>query len=250
MRGTEPATPVRDVRGWLFDLDGVLTPTAEVHMRAWARLFTPYLAAYGAAPYDDRDYYAHIDGRPRYDGVRSVLASRAIHLPEGHPGDPVTADTVCGLGNRKNEAFNQVLAREGVAPYPGSVAFVEAVLTNGCQVAVVSSSQNAPRVLEAAGLSACFAIVMDGRRAAEAGLPGKPDPDTYLRAADLLGLRPADCAVVEDADSGIRAGIAGGFGLVVGVDRGVGHAALLDLGADTVVDDLNELVSPMSDPDI
>jgi HAD superfamily hydrolase (TIGR01509 family) len=162
----------------------------------------------------------------------------------------VTADTVCGLGNRKNEAFNQVLASEGVAPYPGSVAFVEAVLTNGCQVAVVSSSQNAPRVLQAAGLSARFAIVMDGRRAAEAGLPGKPDPDTYLRAADLLGLRPADCAVVEDADSGIRAGIAGGFGLVVGVDRGVGHAALLDLGADTVVDDLNELVPLMSGPDI
>jgi beta-phosphoglucomutase family hydrolase len=249
VKRTAPATPVRDVRGWLFDLDGVLTPTADVHMRAWARLFAPYLAACGAAPYDDRDYYQHIDGRPRYDGVRSVLASRAIQIPEGHPGDSVTADTVCGLGNRKNEAFNEVLAREGVAAYPGSVAFLDSVLTNGSQVAVVSSSQNAPRVLEAAGLSDRFAIVIDGRRAAEAGLRGKPHPDTYLRAAELVGLRPADCAVVEDADSGIRAGVAGGFGLVVGVDRGVGHAALLVLGADTVVDDLNELVPLLSDSD-
>lgn len=237
------ATNPRDIRGWLFDLDGVLTPTAIVHMHAWSRLFTPYLAAHRKAPYTDADYYAYIDGKPRYDGVRSLLSSRGIHLPEGDPADPPEAETVCGLGNRKNAAFNETLADEGVAPYPASVAFLDAVQGAGCLVAVVSSSKNAPSVLEAAGIADRFEVVVDGAVAAREGLPGKPAPDTYERAAELLGLPSAACAVVEDAESGVKSGAAGDFGLVVGVDRGAGRDALLRLGADVVVDELDELIA-------
>lgn len=230
------------VRGWLFDLDGVLTPTAVVHMRAWSRLFTPYLEAHHATPYSDADYFAYIDGKPRYDGVRSLLEAREIHLPEGDPADPPTADTVCGLGNRKNDAFNETLAAEGVVAYPGSVAFLDAVQARGCRVAVVSSSKNAPSVLAAAGLADRFEVVVDGAYSAAERLPGKPAPDTYLRGAELLGLPALDCAVVEDAESGVQAGAAGGFALVVGVDRGVGHDKLVALGADVVVSELDELL--------
>lgn len=244
---SERATRPRDIRGWLFDLDGVLTPTAIVHMHAWSRLFTPYLEAHGAAPYTDADYFAYIDGKPRYDGVRSLLESRGIHVPEGTPADPPEADTVCGLGNRKNAAFNETLADEGVAPYPASVAFLDAVQAAGCLVAVVSSSKNAPSVLEAAGIADRFEVVVDGAVAAREGLPGKPAPDTYERAAELLGLPTTACAVVEDAESGVKSGAAGDFGLVVGVDRGVGRDVLERLGADVVVDELDELI-PDLDP--
>ncbi|WP_350348323.1 beta-phosphoglucomutase family hydrolase [Agromyces sp. G08B096] len=230
------------IRGWLFDLDGVLTPTATVHMHAWARLFTPFLAARGAEPYTDADYFAYIDGKPRYDGVRSLLASRGIHLPEGGVTDAPAEDTVHGLGNRKNQAFNATLAEEGVAAYPASVAFLDAVQAAGCLVAVVSSSKNAPAVLEAAGLADRFEVVVDGQVAARDGLPGKPFPDTFVRAADLLRLPVEACAVVEDAESGVRAGAAADFGLVVGVDRGVGRDTLARLGAEVVVDELDELI--------
>ena len=227
----------------LFDLDGVLTPTAEVHMRAWAEMFNEYLATVpGQAPYTDGDYFAHVDGKPRYDGVRDFLASRAIALPEGTPEDDEHRLTVCGLGNRKNSAFNEVLARDGVEPYPGSLAFLEA-MKEDFRFAVVSSSKNAPAVLAAAGLSDYFPVVVDGRVAAAEGIPGKPAPDTFHRAAELLGVSDAASIVVEDAISGVRAGAAGPFGLVIGVDRGVGEEALREAGADVIVQDLGELAA-------
>ena len=222
----------------LFDLDGVLTPTAEVHMRAWRDLFTDYLTLKGetSRPYVDADYFAHIDGKPRYDGVRDFLASRGIPLAEGEPSDPPDADTVCGLGNRKNDFFAAALASEGVEPYAGSVALLDHLESRGIKVAVVSSSRNAPAVLDAAGLADRFEVVVDGQVAAEAGLPGKPAPDTFLEASNRLGVDPERAVVFEDAVSGVAAGHAGGFGLVVGVDRGVGADALTDAGADQVVD--------------
>ncbi|MEP9381321.1 beta-phosphoglucomutase family hydrolase [Nocardioides sp. KR10-350] len=228
----------------LFDLDGVVTPTAVVHMRAWAEMFNAFLQekAPDAAPYTDEDYFAHVDGKPRYDGVRDFLASRGITLPEGTPADPPTAETVCGLGNRKNDAFNAVLARDGVEAYPGSVQFLDYLATLGTPLAVVSSSVNAPSVLESAGLLDRFGVVVSGAVAAEHNLPGKPRPDTFLFAAVELGAAAADAVVLEDAVSGVKAGAAGAFGLVVGVDRGAGHDALAEAGADLVVSDLAELV--------
>ena len=226
----------------LFDLDGVLTPTAEVHMRAWSRLFNDEFAARGVAAYTEADYFEYVDGRPRYDGVRAMLAARGITLPEGSPDDAADAETVCGLGNRKNAVFAAELEENGVSPYPGSVALVDAAISAGVQVAVVSSSRNAVPVLRAAGLLDRFAVIVDGLVAAEAGLPGKPAPDTYVEGAHRLGLAVEVCVVLEDATSGVQAGHAAPFGLVVGVDRGVGHDALLESGADYVVDDLAELV--------
>ncbi len=228
----------------LFDLDGVLTPTAEVHMRAWRDLFTDFLMLRGITdrPYVEPDYFDFIDGKPRYDGVRDFLASRDLTLPEGEPSDPSDADTVCGLGNRKNEFFAAALAAEGVEPYEGSVALLDHLESLGTKVAVVSSSRNAPAVLEAAGLADRFEVVVDGQVSADAGLPGKPAPDTYLEGARRLGVDPERAVVFEDAVSGVRAGHDGGFGLVVGVDRGAGADALTDSGADVVVSDLAELV--------
>lgn len=237
----------------LFDLDGVLTPTAEVHMRAWSRMFNEYLAARRThptvagpdedlSPYTDADYFEHVDGKPRYNGVRDFLASRGIDLPLGAPSDPPEAETACGLGNRKNVSFAYVLTTEGVQPYPGSVRLLDYLATAGVAVAVVSSSQNADAVLKAAGLRDRFEVVIDGMLAHAEGLPGKPAPDTYLRAAAALGVPKERAVVFEDATSGTAAGRAGHFGLVVGVDRGVGATALLDSGADLVVSDLAELL--------
>ena len=228
----------------LFDLDGVITPTAEVHMRAWERMFNDFLAGRpeDQEPYTDVDYFAHVDGKPRYDGVRDFLRSRGIDLPEGSPADDPADETVCGLGNRKNDAFNEVLAREGVAPYPGSVALLDHLAERGLPVAVVSSSVNAPAVLEAARLADRFAAVVGGGVARELGLPGKPAPDTFVHAAEVLGATADRSVVLEDAVSGIRAGVAGAFGLVIGVDRGAGADALTAAGAHLVVRDLGELI--------
>lgn len=240
--GRRPAAALDGMDAVLFDLDGVLTPTAEVHMHAWEQLFSPVLTAHAVAPYTDADYFAHIDGKPRYEGVRSLLASRGIELPWGDPTDSPDADTVCGLGNRKNAVFVEVLRSEGVRPYPGSVLLVDSLIADGRQVAVVSSSRNAVPVLTAAGLTDRFPLVVDGLVAAERGLPGKPAPDTYAYAAEQLGVPRERSVVVEDAESGVAAGRAGNFGLVVGVDRGAGAATLTEQGADLVVDDLAELV--------
>ncbi|ANC29617.1 HAD family hydrolase [Isoptericola dokdonensis] len=230
-----------DLRAVLFDLDGVLTPTAEVHMRAWERLFAPYAQAHGLEPYTASDYFAHIDGKPRYDGVATFLASRGVDLPRGTAADAPGEDTVCALGNRKDEIVNRMFDQEGIDPYPGSVRFLDAVTAAGAHVAVVSSSRNTPAVLAAAGLAHRFEVVVDGNVAAREHIAGKPAPDTYVRAAELLGVPVAQAVVVEDAISGVQAGAAGGFGLVLGVDRGVGADALRAHGADRVVADLGEL---------
>lgn len=247
MTAPDRPTPARlaDQRALLFDLDGVLTPTADVHMRAWSRLFTPYLAAHGVAPYTEQDYFAYVDGKPRYDGVRSMLGSRGIVLPEGTPDDDPALDTVCGLGNRKNAEFTAELAEHGVQPYPGSSRFLDAAIDAGYDVAVVSSSANAEQVLRTAGILDRFPVIVDGRVARADGLAGKPAPDTYLDAASRFGLTAAECVVVEDATSGVEAGRNGAFGLVVGVDRGAGADALRAHGADVVVTDLADLVDDL-----
>lgn len=243
---TDARARLLSLKAVLFDLDGVLTPTADVHMSAWARLFSPYLASRGIAePYTDADYFAYIDGKPRYDGVRSFLASRSITLPEGTPDDAPELETVGGLGNRKNSAFTETLEADGVAPYPGSLSFLDAVTDAGLLVAVVSSSRNAEPVLRAAGIRNRFDVVVDGLVATEKGLAGKPSPATYAYGAELLGLTPQQCVVVEDAHSGVQAGRDGKFGLVLGVNRGAGADELLVSGADIVVDDLDDLL-PLS----
>ncbi len=239
----------------LFDLDGVVTPTAEVHMHAWAAMFNAFLDERSAAdgvthpPYTDQDYFSYVDGKPRYDGVRSFLAARGITLPEGTPDDPPTAETVAGLGNRKNDAFNRILASDGVTPYPGSVALIDLLHERGKPLAVVSSSRNAPAVLDAAGLTDRFAFVMHGGLAAELGLPGKPAPDTFSHAAEVLGATDERSVVLEDAINGVAAGRAGGFGLVIGVDRGAGADALTKAGADVVVPDLADLLPATGEGD-
>ncbi|MFZ9042481.1 MAG: HAD family hydrolase [Ilumatobacteraceae bacterium] len=215
----------------LFDLDGVLTPTAELHERAWSALF----ADHGFGPVD---YLTHVDGKPRYDGVHSFLAARGIDVPWGDPADPPGRSTVCALGNLKNSMFDDLLRSDGVTPYAGSTAVLALLAATGVPAAVVSSSKNATRVLAAAGLGTRFEVVVDGLVAEATGLAGKPDPETFLHAADLIGAAPEHSVVVEDAASGVTAGVAGGFGLVIGVDRGGNRRALLGCGADVVVDDL------------
>ena len=220
----------------------MLTPTATVHEQAWQELFESYLATQPQVPgYRESDYFDHIDGKPRFDGVRDFLASRGIVLPEGPTDDDPAHTTVQGLGNRKNRIFNDIVS-SGVEPFEGSVRFIEAVLAQGLKVAVVSSSRNAPAVLKAAGLSDRFPVVVDGVVAAAEGLPGKPSPATYDYAARLLELPSEECVVVEDAVSGVQAGHAGSFHSVIGVDRGAGRQTLLDAGATLVVNDLKELL--------
>ena len=232
----------------LFDLDGVLTPTADIHEQAWGDMFRAFLEERGAEPYTDADYFAHLDGRRRDEGVRALLESRGISLDDGSASDTSAEDTVTGLGLRKNEDF---LGRveQGVAPYEGSARFLDhldAVAAGegagAPKLAVVSSSRNARPVLEAAGMLDRFELIVDGNVAHELGLDGKPSPATYLHAAEQLGVPASEAVVVEDAISGVKSGAAGGFGLVVGVDRGAGRDELLANGADEVVDDLAELI--------
>jgi beta-phosphoglucomutase family hydrolase len=217
----------------LFDLDGVVTPTVTIHEQAWAELFAPW-------GFGSNDYLTYVDGRPRYEGVRSFLASRGVELPWGDPSDPPGDDTVCALGNRKDEAFNAVLARDGIAAYPGTLKVMDILDRAGVPSAIVSSSKNARPVLRAAGIAERFAAVVDGVVAVEQHLPGKPDPAMFVHAAELVGVAPAEAVVVEDAISGVAAGRAGGFAQVIGVDRGGNREALLAAGADFVVDDLDE----------
>jgi beta-phosphoglucomutase family hydrolase len=226
----------------LFDLDGVLTPTADIHQLAWTTMFDEFLVPRGDAPFTDDDYLQYVDGRPRFDGVRTFLASRGITLPEGEPTDPPGQGSVSALGNRKNDVFLEILRRDGIAPYPGSLRYLDHVEGEGKHVAVVSSSRNAREVLDAAGLTPRFEVVTDGLVAAAEHIPGKPAPDMFLDAAHRLGVEPARAVVIEDAVSGVAAGHAGHFGLVVGVDRGAGHDALREHGADVVVNDLAELL--------
>ena len=227
----------------LFDLDGVLTPTAEVHMRAWKEMFDELFAAWGISPaYTDRDYFDHVDGKKRYDGVASLLRSRDVEVPWGDPADDPSLDTVCGVGNRKNVVFARILRSEGIAPYPGSVALLDVLQGAGVPVAVVSSAKTAVEVLEAAGIRERFPVVMDGVIAERDHLASKPAPDVFAEAARMLGVDPARSAAVEDALSGVRSAAAAGFGVVVGVDRGVGADDLRSAGATVVVDDLQAFV--------
>lgn len=208
-------------------------------MRAWKETFDAVFAEHGAAPFSDADYHAFVDGKPRLEGVSSMLAARGIALPVGEPGD-TGLGTVHGIGNRKNRAFVEVLERDGIDPYPGTLRLLDALAER--PLAIVSSSRNAEVVLAASGLRDRFDTVMDGLVAASQGIPGKPEPDTFVRASELLGTTPERSVVFEDAESGVRAARSGGFGLIVGVDRGVGEAALTAAGADIVVDDLEELL--------
>ena len=238
-----------EIRGLLFDLDGVLTKTAAVHAEAWTEMFDGYLkeraekAGEEFVPFDPRlDYDRYVDGKPRYDGVRSFLASRGIELPEGDPSDPPGPDTVCGLGNRKNELVLALIEKNGVEAYEGSVRYVEAARDAGLRRAVVSSSANCEDVLKGAGIDHLFEARIDGVVAAREKIPGKPAPDTYIAGGRALGFEPDECAVFEDALAGVESGRAGNFGCVVGVDR-VGQAeALKEHGADIVVQDLEELL--------
>jgi beta-phosphoglucomutase family hydrolase len=237
------------VTACLFDLDGVLTQTAKVHAAAWKQMFDDYLRNRAErrgeqfVPFDSvKDYDEYVDGKPRYDGVRSFLASRGIELPEGTPEDPPSAETVCGLGNRKNEIVLKMIHEQGVEPYEGSVRYVKAARDAGLRRVVVSSSTNCRDVLTAAGILDLFEEIVDGHVAEREHLKGKPAPDTFLAGARAAGVAPRQAAVYEDALAGVEAGRAGAFGLVVGVDR-VGQAkALKAHGADVVVKDLAELL--------
>lgn len=237
------------VTACLFDLDGVLTDTASVHGAAWTETFDEFLRAHAArtgtpfVPFDPRgDYDTYVDGKRREDGVRDFLASRGIVLPLGTPDDPPDAQTVHGVGNRKNALLHRRIRTDGVEVYEGSRRYLQAAVDAGLRRAVVSSSANTREVLEVTGLAAYVEVRVDGVVARERALPGKPAPDTFLLAASMLGVEPARAAVFEDALAGVAAGRAGGFGLVVGVDR-VGQAEELGKrGADMVVQDLAELM--------
>ena len=234
----------------LFDLDGVLTQTAKVHAEAWKQTFDEFLHARSektGEPFKEfdkhDDYDKYVDGLPRYDGVRNFLKSRGIELPEGTPDDPPDAQTIAGVGNRKNTLVLKLIKDQGVDAYPGSVKYVKAARDAGLRRAVVSSSANCKDVLKAAGIDDLFEARIDGNTIDEQHLKGKPAPDTFLAGAKALGVEPSQAAVFEDALAGVEAGHAGHFGHVVGVDR-VGQAdALHEHGADTVVQDLDELLS-------
>jgi beta-phosphoglucomutase family hydrolase len=234
------------IRGLLFDMDGVLTETAKVHAAAWKEAFDAVLKARdgdGFTPFDPvTEYGDYVDGKPRYDGVRSFLASRGIELPDGSPDDPPGLDTVDAIGNLNNDRVQELIRTQGVDAFPGTLRYLDAVAQAGLPAAGVSSSANTHAVLAAAGIADRFAAVVDATVADERHLHGKPAPDTYLAGADLLGLPAAACAVFEDALAGVEAGHAGHFGVVVGVNR-LDHAdALREHGADIVVDDLEDLL--------
>jgi beta-phosphoglucomutase family hydrolase len=237
------------IEACLFDLDGVLTQTAVVHAAAWKEMFDAFLqerASRTGTPFEPfdpvADYDEYVDGKPRYDGVRSFLGARAIELPEGTPDDPPDAETIHGLGNRKNDLVLTMIRRQGVRVYEGSVRYVRATRAAGLDRAVVTSSANAHEVLVAAGIDDLFDVLIDGLVAVHERLRGKPAPDTFLAAARALGVAPAQAAVFEDALAGVAAGRAGRFGFVVGVDRVGQAAALREHGADRVVADLAELI--------
>ena len=233
----------------LFDLDGVLTDTAKLHAASWKRMFDEFLelrarrAGEEFRPFDSAiDYALHVDGKPRYDGVRDFLRARRIDLPEGSPQDEPGSETICGLGNRKNELVNAAIAAGAVSTFPGSLALLRRLREGGIKCAVVTSSRNLGAVLKAAGIADLFDATVDGNTLAVLGLAGKPAPDAYLRAASVLGVTPARAVVIEDAISGIEAGVNGRFGLVIGVARRGNAVELKRHGAHLVVADLSELI--------
>ena len=237
------------IRACLFDLDGVLTQTASLHAAAWKEMFDAFLRrraeATGSAfePFDsERDYHEYVDGKLRYDGVRSFLASRGIELPQGQPGDPLGAETIVGLGDWKNELVLSLIRGGGVETYPGSLRYLRAAEDAGLRRAVVSASKSAREILLATGIDELFEEVIDGVVAEREHLSGKPAPDTFLAGARALDVEPAEAAVFEDALAGVEAARAGNFSFIVGVNRSDQADALLEHGADVVVSDLEELL--------
>jgi beta-phosphoglucomutase family hydrolase len=232
----------------LFDLDGVITDTASVHAACWKQMFDEYFRKRAIErhetfrPFDAvADYRLHVDGKPRFDGVRDFLKSRDIRLLEGAPQDPPDTETVAGLGNRKNLLFDAIIETRGVRPYSGSVKLIEQLHGHGFKIAVVTSSHNCTAVLSAANLDAYFDARVDGNTIDAEHLAGKPAPDTYLTAAKLLGVAPSRAVVIEDAIAGVEAGANGRFGLVIGVARHGNAGELLQHGAKLTVEDLGEL---------
>jgi beta-phosphoglucomutase family hydrolase len=232
----------------LLDLDGVITDTASIHAACWKQMFDEYLQNRAMQrgevfrPFDiANDYRLYVDGKPRFDGVRDFLASRAIQLPEGSSDDPPDAETVGGLGNRKNDLVNKIIEEVGIEPYAGSVKFLRWLRHEGLKIAVVTSSQNCTAVLTAAKLDHFFDVQVDGNTIHAQQLAGKPAPDTFLMGARLLGVAPIRAVVIEDAISGVEAGSAGSFGLVIGVARKGNTEELRRHGAHLVVNDLSEL---------
>ena len=233
----------------LFDMDGVLTATAKVHAASWKKMFDGFLkkrAAETGEPFIqfdiNTDYKLYVDGKLRDEGVSSFLESRGITLPLGDAGDPPDRDTVIGLGNRKNKLVNKIIETDGVDIFEGSLALVRHLRKKGIKTAVVSASKNCETVLKVTGITDLFDVMVDGNVAARLGLPGKPAPDTFLKAAQMLDTDPERAVVVEDAISGVQAGRAGEFGLVIGVDRHGEPDSLRNNGADIVVDDLDKLL--------
>jgi len=251
MSPSKPSVTKENFDAVLFDLDGVLTATAKVHAKCWKKTFDEYLQQRADKtgepfkPFDlDQDYSEYVDGKPRYEGVKSFLESRNIHLPYGDPSDPPDRETICGIGNRKEELVLKTLKTDGVEVYDGSVAWVKQLRQAGIKIAVVSSSKNCQVVLQAGGIEDLFDDRVDGHTVEDEKLPGKPAPDTYLKAAEFLGAPAQRAVVVEDALSGVQSGRNGKFGLVIGVNRkDQSHAdALRKNGADVVVSDLREML--------
>ena len=245
--GSRSGAPAETVVAVIFDTDGVVTRTATVHAAAWKEMFDAFLAARASTPgelHDEMthdDYLRYVDGRARFDGVDAFLASRGIKIAYGNPDDPPELETVCGLGNRKNEAFGEVVRDQGVEPFESTLTLARGLREHGIRTGVVSASENCAAILEAAGATDCFEIRVDGLDARAQRLAGKPDPALFLEAAARLGVRPDRSAIVEDALAGVEAGQRGGFGLVVGVDRIGQGDALAERGADVVVPDLGLL---------
>ena len=230
----------------LFDLDGVITATAKVHAACWKKMFDEFLRRRPDEPFASfniqTDYPTHIVGKLREDGVRSFLQSRGIYLPEGDPADPPSYESVHGLGKLKDRMFKEILHQEGVEVYAGAVELVNQLRGQGIKTAVVSASKNCKAVLEAASIDHLFEVRVDGEVADQLNLPGKPAPDKFLKAAQQLGVEPDRAVVIEDAISGVQAGRAGGFGLVVGIDRKGQAEELSKNGAHIVVTDPGELL--------
>ncbi|MFC1952386.1 trehalose-phosphatase, partial [Chloroflexota bacterium] len=239
---------LKNITAVIFDTDGVLTDTASIHAQAWKQLFDEYLKEHaerhGAEfqPFDaDSDYIRYVDGKPRYDGVKSFLESRGISLPQGNPNDSPGLETVCGLGNRKNRYFLERLKKEGARAYGSSIRFIEKLKARGIRTAAISASRNAEKVLEAAGIRGLFYVKVDGVDSDKLHLEGKPDPAIFLEAAKRLGVKPGETIIVEDALAGVEAGRRGKFRLVIGLDRTGEGKELKKWGADIVVRDLSEL---------
>jgi len=248
--GIAATLPLSRIDAVIFDMDGVVTQTAAVHFRAWKRLFDAVLAAASTEmngprrPFDEADYRRHVDGKPRQDGVRDFLASRGMVLPDGSPDDPPDRETVWGLGNRKDRMFLAEVASGGVEPFPTTVEFARRLAAAGRRVAIISASRNATEVLSTAGVLGLFEVKVDGVDSMALGLAGKPDPAIFLEASRRLGSAPERVAIVEDALAGVQAGVRGGFGFVLAIDRAGFAAELASAGASLVVRDLGELLVP------